>query len=128
MVVDDEAKSAGIIGPVILIAEDKIERVVYGSLKIHTLRADENTAEIKVERVVVRNVDGQLKEIPEVKNFNVAKPRLWFHKKPRMNNGNMTGRYAIKAIEKLDGSSIMLNSVTTKVNCVKFNNACDLLG
>lgn len=122
------AGRAGIVGPVVLVAEAKDRRVVYGSLKIDVRRADENEAEIKVERLLSGSGNGGTEEVRESKDFVVAKPRLWFHAKPRMNKGNMSGRYAIQALEALDGTSVLLNSVTTGIRCARMDCSFGLTG
>ena len=116
-------KCAGITAKARLVAEDNDDRVVYGSLRVTALRADARAAEIRVEREVVKAVDGVEKAVPEKRDFEVVKPRLWEHAKPRMNKGNMTGRYAVQALEKCSPDSVFLNGRKVRLNVAEM--ACD---
>ncbi|MBR4893983.1 MAG: type II secretion system protein GspG, partial [Kiritimatiellae bacterium] len=51
---NDLRKGAGITAKATLVAEENEERVVYGSLRVTALRADAKTANIRVEREVVK--------------------------------------------------------------------------
>ena len=120
---NDRRKGAGITAKATLVAEENDGRVVYGSLRVTALRADAKTANIRVERKVVKVEDGAEKVLSEKRDFDVVKPRLWEHAKPRMNKGNMTGRYAVQALEKCSPDSVFLNGRKVRLNVAEM--VCD---
>ncbi len=109
VIAEEGSKGAGITAKATLVAQENDGRVVYGSLRVMSLRADADTAEIRVEREVVKVDDGIEKVFSEKRDFEVVQPRLWEHAKPRMNKGNMTGRYAVQALAKCSSDAVFLN-------------------
>ncbi len=115
---------AGVIGDVSLVVEDMDGRVVAGSTRVETKSANENNAELKVERKVIHFDGTNATERLESKVFNIKNPRLWTPEKPRVNRGNMTGRYVIRKMEPSSDSAVMLNGAEYQIKgvalCLKF--------
>ena len=120
--------SAGVTGDVYLVAEDLDGRVVAGSTQVETLSANESRAEIKVSRKLARFDGTNTVIMSENKIFEVDKPRLWTLRNPRVNRGNMTGRYVIRRIERHSDAAVTINSEVCPIKGIALDMSFGILG